>query len=197
MAQVMRHASLCKSRADGFSSRGDLLEETVRKIGSCGGVPTVVYGESGTGKTSLLAKAAQEVGAMWTARAIEAESAQLTWGRRAVVITRFCGITPASNDARSLLRSLCEQLSIVYDEQPTPVADSYRELVKEFKDRLVNSPSDRPLGIFIDSLDQLTNDYMARSDLLWLPTVRRGAKSPTSVVNSPSPLTRTPLDSRR
>ena len=58
------------------------------------GRPQVVFGMSGVGKTSLLAAAVME-----------------RYGRSSVTVVRFCGTSPGSADAPSLLRSLCAQVS--------------------------------------------------------------------------------------
>ena len=167
--EVMRHAALCRSRARGFSAREALLEATVARIRSGGGRVTIVHGRSGSGKTSLLARASKEVGDGWTAEA-EAARERGDYGLEPIVAIRFCGITPDSSNARVLLRSLCEQLASVYDKPPPP-SDEWKRLVEDFRKRLLEAPAGRKLAIFIDSLDQLTDDYQARSDLsVWLPT---------------------------
>ena len=76
-----------------------------------------VLGEGGTGKSALMAKAAE--------RAQQANpNAQLVY--------RFIGATPGSSDGRSLLESLCREISRCYgvDEYDVPI--DFRDLVPEF-----------------------------------------------------------------
>jgi len=157
--EVMRHAALWRSRAQGFSAREALLKDTVARIRDGGGRVTVVHGRSGSGKTSLLARASKEVGDGWAAEAAAARE-QGTYGTEPIIAVRFCGITPDSSNARALLRSLCEQLASVY-EKPPPTTDEWKVLIEEFKKRLLEAPPGRRVAIFIDSLDQLSDDYQA------------------------------------
>ncbi len=114
--------------------------------------PLVIHGRSGTGKSAAMARTA-----------LDASEQQ----PHAVVLQRFVGATPASADGRSLLYSLCEQLGHVYDrsdELPT----EYRDLVGEFRDRLAWASPNKPVLVFLDALDHLSDADNARS-LAWLP----------------------------
>ena len=65
--------------------------------------PLVVYGESGSGKTSVLSmvlKCCQE----W-------------FNSGSAIVTRFLGITPDSSLLRRLLMSLCQQISFLLDRE--------------------------------------------------------------------------------
>lgn len=73
----------------------------------------VIFGESGCGKTSLLAKAASEV-RCWQ-------------GSKVNTVIRFLGTSPDSSTLSPLLTSLCMQISQLYGE---PVADIPSELPK-------------------------------------------------------------------
>ena len=66
LTEVLQHATMCKSRCDMFLGRGDILRsiqayllnsETSPDV-RCPQQPLVVHGESGSGKTSILAMAA-------------------------------------------------------------------------------------------------------------------------------------------
>ena len=111
-----------------------------------------VVAEGGAGKSALMARAVEQ-----------AKSEQ----PQAQIVYRFIGATPGSSDGRTLLRSLCQELSRRYgaDEE---VPDDYRELVPEFGKQLAFATSERPLILFLDALDQLSEAHGARG-LTWLP----------------------------
>lgn len=64
--------------------------------------PLVIYGESGCGKTSVVSMVAMKT-REWL-------------GENLKVIVRYIGTTPDSSLVRLLLRSVCRQICVVYDE---------------------------------------------------------------------------------
>ena len=132
-------------RTDPLRQVGEYLEgEELRAL--------AVVAEGGAGKSALMAKAV--------------ERAKMEHGG-AQIVYRFIGATPGSSDGRVLLRSLCRELSRRYGaDEETP--EDYRELVPEFGKRLTLATSNRPLIIFLDALDQLSEAHGARG-LTWLP----------------------------
>lgn len=151
--EIVKHSEICQLRAEAFTSREYLIDAIKQSVRQSNGQVVVVHGESGSGKTSVLAVCA-------------AHTREL-FGDNTVVISRFCGTSPDSSSGRSLLLSLCQQLGLVYGVHTE--AETYKELVEEFRSLLFLAPPDQHLAIYIDSLDQLNNDDQARSDLLWLP----------------------------
>jgi len=121
-----------------------LSDENDRKL-------LVVYGASGTGKTALLARAAQI-----------AERG----GRR--VIVRFLGTTPQSSNLRSLLSNLCLALRPAEDVEKAVPAE-LRELQEEFDKLLASAKTESPIVLFLDALDQLDEADGARQTY-WLRT---------------------------
>jgi NACHT domain- and WD repeat-containing protein len=87
----------------------------------------------------------------------------------AEVIYRFIGATPDSSQGHTLLRGLCEELARRGGPGGPAVPTGYAELVTDFRERLASAGSERPLIVFIDSLDQLSDSQGARG-LAWLPT---------------------------
>ena len=133
-----------------FTTGGDALATIARYVGGTDNAPLAVAGVSGSGKSALVAKAAEE--------------AEQTG---AALVRRFIGATPESSDGRALLASLCQEISWRYGpEQPAPA--DYRELVEELPRRLALATAERPLIVFLDALDQLSDAEGARS-LVWLP----------------------------
>lgn len=111
----------------------------------------VIYGSRGCGKSVLLARTFQEALADWNP------------------IIRFIGATPQSSNIRSLLSGLCLQLRQRYprkDELPANIT----ELSKEFREHLIAASDQKtPLIIFLDALDQLSDEDNGRS-LNWIPS---------------------------
>jgi hypothetical protein len=113
----------------------------------------VIVGAGGTGKSALLAKAIQDT--------------QKTYPK-AVIVYRFIGATPASSGGRGLLSSLCHEISRRYNADDSNIPLDYRSLVPELGQRMQLACENKPLILFLDSLDQLSADQDARS-LVWLP----------------------------
>lgn len=153
-----------------FIGRQDILDRISKTIDDPSRFPLVVFGASGTGKSALMARAAQQ--------AAERPNAEIA--------LRFIGGTPESSDGRALLLSLCQQIARRYGDGEAPISQAggygrsdtpkaedalpsdYRELVEEFQRQLSRATAERPLIVFIDALDQLS-DFDGARKLLWLP----------------------------
>ena len=96
----------------------------------------VILGEGGTGKSALMAKAL-------------AEAEQNFHGR--AIVYRFIGATAGSSDGRSLLDSLCREISRCYGADQSTIPLDYRDLVFEFGKRLALATAEKPLILFLDS----------------------------------------------
>jgi hypothetical protein len=105
--------------------------------------PLVLCGDSGSGKTSILAVAAVKAAEKFT---------------NAVVVLRFLGTTAGSSSATSLLTSLYLHLDRAYELYSEPPPTNYLELIDSFNNILSSIPQDKPLILFLDSLDQLAQD---------------------------------------
>ena len=86
---------------------------------------------------------------------------------KAEIVYRFIGATPGSSDGRSLLDSLCHEISDRYGADVKNIPTDYRELVSELGKRMQLATADKPLILFLDSLDQLSasqgaSDRLAR-----------------------------------
>ena len=80
-------------------------------------------------------------------------------GRKSVTpvcILRFLGTSPDSSSIIPLVRSLCDQISINYEANRDDIPDDLSPLVLHFKKLLALATAERPLVIFLDSLDQLS-----------------------------------------
>jgi len=118
-----------------------------------------IIGASGSGKTSILAKAV-----------MEAEK------RNAVLVYRFIGANARSSNIISLLTSICGQIAQSYEtalENLMAPSQSGQFLEIESLTELFNkcmtlASEERPLIIFLDALDQLSDADHAKT-LGWLP----------------------------
>jgi hypothetical protein len=140
-------------RAKAFIGRAEALQTIVRYVSDSNNHPLCIWGESGSGKSALVAKAAQQIR--------EAHP-------NAEVLVRFIGATPASSDGRALLESICRQLTRHYGGDETSIPTEYRELVKDLSSRLELATSANPLIVFLDAPDQLSDADHARN-MIWLP----------------------------
>src|SRR6185295_15743531 len=147
------HRAFAEDRARVFVGRAPILDTIGEYLRSSDRHPLAVWGESRSGKSALMAKAI--------------EDCRLRTADRAMVF-RFIGATPASSDGRSLLESLCREITRAYGGDETGIPTDYRELVKEFGERLKLATARKPLIVLLDALDQLSDSDHARN-LIWLP----------------------------
>ncbi|MEX1009313.1 MAG: AAA family ATPase [Acidimicrobiia bacterium] len=173
--EVMNHREFGDDRAKHFTGRRGVVDALADHARSGGEHPFALSGASGSGKSALIAEVAREV----VGRALGAPEEQDLVdpapgkaprhadedGMR--VIVRFIGASPESSDVRRLLAGLCQEISRRYGPDESAPAD-YRELVQELPKRLALATKTRPLVIFLDAVDQLSDAENARS-LVWLP----------------------------
>jgi hypothetical protein len=147
------HLAFAEERIKNFVGREEILANLEEHIRSNQRRMLVIAGEGGSGKSSLMAKALQKV--------------QNTCPEHEIVF-RFIGATPSSSDGRSLLESVCREIARRYGKDEDGIPVGYLDLVPEFGRQLRSASADRPLILFLDSLDQLAENQGARS-LNWLP----------------------------
>ena len=85
-----------------------------------------------------------------------------------VIIIRFLGTTPDSSSIYPLLKSICNQISYNYDKPIDNIPTELSNLTNYFKKLLEDATREKPLFIFLDSLDQLSAMNSAHS-LSWMP----------------------------
>jgi len=117
--EVDAHADFGAARAKGFVGRSREVAELIAYSAGGRDTPRAVCGESGSGKSALLARLAGEAKA----------------DRRVVLIERYIGATPQSTELSLLLRSLCEQIDEAFTHQAALPHD-VRELIPELANRL-------------------------------------------------------------
>jgi hypothetical protein len=134
---------------DTFVGRSDSLVQIIDYVENDSQFPLVIHGNSGCGKSALLARAFQDIPASQNP------------------VIRFIGVTPRSSDISPLLRSLCHELR-EHNSMADPLSSDVRELAQEFRKHLESATSERPVILFLDALDQLSDADSGRQ-LFWLP----------------------------
>ncbi|MBE0685933.1 MAG: DUF4062 domain-containing protein, partial [Anaerolineaceae bacterium] len=151
--EIAAHDAFCQERVRHFFGRVNVLKSIADHLRSGDHYSQVVWGESGCGKSALMAQAALQTRQSWP---------------NAKLIFRFIGATPESSNGRALLASLCHQISQAYGAEESSIPFEYKKLVEEFPKRLALATKTKPLILFIDALDQLSSTDNAHN-LNWLP----------------------------
>lgn len=120
-----------------------------------------MIGESGSGKSSVMANAI-----------LNAQSENTN----AVTVFRFIGVTSSSSNIVSLLQSICGQIARELNTDLETIAGPGNDkalyelngLTEIFKKCLDRGTAERPIVLFLDALDQLSDTDNARA-LNWLP----------------------------
>jgi hypothetical protein len=142
-----------EDRARHFVGRVDTLAEIESYLRDGAEQPLVLWGESGTGKSAVMARVF-----------LTLDKVQPS----AEVVCRFIGASSGSADVRSLLDNVSRKIDSAYDVEIEEPGTSYEDLVRDFPTRLAAATHDKPLIIMFDALDQLTDANNARF-LAWLP----------------------------
>lgn len=151
-SEIREHEARARRLRRHFVGRTSATRTIARYLNDDALCPLVIWGDSGSGKSALLAETA--------ARARRRN-------KDANTILRFVGATPDSLHQASLLRGLCAQIAEAYGVEHEAEAEG--ELEISFHDLLNCATADRPLRIFIDAVDQIREaDVMPT--LSWLPS---------------------------
>lgn len=142
-----------EDRINFFVGRTEILEKIDQYLLSNEKKILGIVGAGGTGKSALIAKAIEET-----------QQKHLN----AIIVFRFIGATPPSSDARNLIEGICKEISRIYGESEEDIPLEYKDLIPVFHKKIRLASKDHPLYLYIDSLDQLSNNHGARN-LNWLP----------------------------
>lgn len=163
--ESMLHRDFARARTVDAKRREDVLPRIARycKTGEDDRV-LAIAGDAGSGKTTLLAHAFLDAWVAHGGPADEEDDDEEPAELDATVLVRFIGgATPGSSDVRSLLADLSGELG-----GGEAVPAEFHKLVGHFLELLRQAGEQKPVIIFLDALDQLSDAYAARS-LSWLP----------------------------
>ncbi|WAR02876.1 NWD2-like protein [Mya arenaria] len=151
--QVGRYTGPLVARKEVLDSiKGYLLNETDQ--------PLVFVGAQGSGKTSLIAKAANDIN-----EAIANSDISMPTS----LIVRFVGETGLSRDIQPFLYNVCHQLAYVTGRRRQDVPSEYRALKNHFIDLVQRGEYGGMLVILIDALDAMSSTDSGHK-LDWLPS---------------------------
>jgi tetratricopeptide (TPR) repeat protein len=161
------HLLYAKGRARGYVERPGYSEQLAAHAAGSG-PPLVVFGEPGSGKSSLLA--------WWVL--------QLLMSPQLPVVYHFVGASPRSAQWRPMLVRIMDELARALEMKEEKAPEDSLELPAVFQSWLVRAVSLGPFVLVVDGLDEL--DYSARDlELSWLP--RHVAPSARLVFSTSSP----------
>lgn len=111
--EVLDHVSFCLRKSKSFYGREEFLGTVRDRLMNNSERIIVIHGQSGCGKTSILAKIAKDV-KHWLE------------GSNRITVFRFLGTSPDSSSARLLLRSVCQQLCKLSGQNTANIPDVSR-----------------------------------------------------------------------
>jgi hypothetical protein len=147
-----------------FKGRSEILEKIDDYLDNTNEHrPLAMIGESGSGKSSVMAEAIKQCSARKD-------------GVDKLVVYRFLGTTSASSTVISLLQSVCGQVAEEFNTSLGKLAgegrkDSLHDLFtmsEIFRQCLELASAEKPVVVFLDALDQLSDTDNAQA-LSWMP----------------------------
>lgn len=156
VTEILQHLQAGKSSVTTFQGREEEMKKIENYLTSDSAQPFVLHGKGGSGKTSLLAKAAS------ICCKIRPK------GSKPMLVLRFLGTTPDSSSVIPMLTSVCKQIMYNYMMPWEGIPDDLIPLIAYTKRMLTKITTEQPLYICLDSVDQLTGPSAGK--LTWLPT---------------------------
>ena len=156
--EIESHTALRVARSKGFVGQSQSLLKINSYLNSRAKEPIVLYGSSGMGKTTLLAKVVDDYG----------QEFQSYTDKKNIILERYIGVTPYSFEIKSLLVGICSQIQQEYGQQIVQPPDDIQQLSLMFKQLLALATIKKPMLIVLDALDQLHSADDAHL-LAWLP----------------------------
>ncbi|MEA2018928.1 MAG: DUF4062 domain-containing protein [Campylobacterota bacterium] len=148
--EIQEQQKFQHDKLKGFQGRVNTLQRIDTYITSTeSNLPLIIYGPSGMGKSSLMAKAIEDT-------KLKADD----------IIYRFIGVTQNSTTIRNILTSITDQLA---KKDIIENIESYEEDDNKFFEQIKNTLQsiEKTTIIFIDALDQLQH----KEYLMWLPEI--------------------------
>ncbi len=150
---ALDHQAFAQSRARVYIGREEYFDRLDEHVNG-DGPPLVILGESGSGKSALLAN--------WSAKYRENHP-------DAFVIQHYIGATPYSADWAAMLRRIMGELKRHFDIQQE-IPEKPDELRSAFANWLHMAAAKGKVVLILDALNQL-EDRDGAPDLVWLPPV--------------------------
>ncbi len=155
----MDHDAFARSRAGVYIGRHEYFDRLDAHVAS-DAAPLVVLGESGSGKSALLAN--------WFLDRFPLPTSD-SQPSTPFALLHFIGASPDSANAIGLLRRIMLELKERFD-LPEDVPAQAEKIREEFPNWLTNVATRGPIVLVLDALNQL-EDVDAAPDLGWLPRV--------------------------
>jgi hypothetical protein len=159
--EMVHYCRVLEDKCKNFQGRRDLLNACIDRIKGVNknkhllDVSLCIIGGSESGKTAMVSKLAECC----------SPSFDYYCGTTTVLlIVRYCGTSKQSVDALVLITSICTQIQLICNLPFDAISNDYNAAVAYFHGLLLM----HPVLLFIDSLDQLTDAYQARSMLSFL-----------------------------
>lgn len=161
------HQKFGAERAWVFAGRLELLTEIARYTDPRGAgeirvenpaksaVPLILIGGGGSGKSALLARAAQL-------------HSRRSEGSVDVIVERYIGGVPGTESLMSMLIALTSDVASSYGQPELPIPENAKALAENFRVALGYASDQQPLTLYLDALDQLGSADSAWM-LEWLP----------------------------
>ena len=156
------HGEFKSKLTEHFCGRIDILQKLNNYLNDTADNRVIaMIGDSGSGKSSVMAKLVREAENIY---------------KNDVIVYRFIGTSSRSSNIISLLQSVCGQIAREYNTSIEALAGEGRDkalydingLTEVLKKCLALATPQKPVYIFLDALDQLSDTDNARS-LYWLP----------------------------
>jgi hypothetical protein len=159
--EVKLHKEFKERLTEYFRGRTDILIKIKLYLSGTEEQVMSIIGESGSGKSSVMAEGIRQY---------ESEY------KKALIVYRFIGTTSNSSNIISLLQSICGQIAREYNVTLQSLAGEGKDkalyemngLTEIFRKCLALGTSQKPIVLFLDALDQLSDSDNAR-ELYWIP----------------------------
>jgi len=87
---------------------------------------------------------------------------------KGMMIICFLGTTVHTVNLKSLLHYLCKSISFIYSEEKPSLSEDIGECIEMLNKKLKLASAEKPLYLFLDSVDQLSSTDQAHK-MKWLP----------------------------
>ncbi|CAM2722650.1 unnamed protein product [Rotaria socialis] len=158
--EALEHAIRCKMFNKNYSPREDIMQQIKNFVlSNTSGAPCILHGDSGTGKSSIMAQIPVEVPNWFRTENNTSIS----------VVIRFLGTTSFTSDIRRPLVSIIQQICTIYGFQKPIIHESntLQDIKADLEKILEQIPTKEKLILLFDSIDQLrVEDYDCS---MWLP----------------------------